>query len=124
MAKTERERDRERQRQREREKERERETHTNKDRQKQIDKQSTKCSTWKLGHNGQIWPFLRSFWLFYKIFFPKLMPERIFLSGGYMLGEIVKKNWFNISNLAKFKAISRAKFYQKKVRGLKTKPNF
>ena len=27
----------------------------------------TKCSTWKLGQNGLIWPFFRSFWLFYGI---------------------------------------------------------
>ena len=46
-----------------------------------------KCSTWKLGQNGLIWPFLRSFWLYHGIrgfffvwldfFSLKLMPTGI-----------------------------------------------
>ena len=46
-----------------------------------------KCSTWKLGQNGLIWPFLRSFWLYHEIrgfflydwifFLLKLMPTGI-----------------------------------------------
>ena len=56
----------------------------------------TKCSTGKLGQNGLIWPFLRSFWLFYGIrafffvydcfFYFRIDANKYFPSFGYILG--------------------------------------
>ena len=62
-----------------------------------------KCSTWKLGQNGLIWPFLRSFWLYhgiYSFFFHltgffslKLMPLGDLSTYGYISGQSKKKTW-------------------------------
>ena len=76
----------------------------------------TKCSTWKLGQNGLICPFFRSFHFFNGIrgffyvwllfFSPKLMLTSIFHSYGYMLDQLKKEISSNWPNLASFKAFS------------------
>ena len=64
-----------------------------------------KYSTGKLGQNGLIWLFLRSFWLYHRIgsffhkwvdfFFSETDANEHFSSYGHILGQVKKKIWSN-----------------------------